>query len=150
MLFLPESRCGPGIYLIELWSGHFLLLLLLSHFSQVWLSDSMDCILSWDSPGKNTGLGCHFLLQGIFPTQGLNQVSCIAGRFFTSEPPWKPLSLLSIYNLSHRLFLKILSFLNICAKYPYSSNNVCTFFASYVFTSSNLGYFHTWIIDSIW
>ena len=26
----------------------------------------------WDSPGKNTGLGSHSLLQGIFPTQGLN------------------------------------------------------------------------------
>ena len=26
----------------------------------------------WDSPGKNPGAGCHFLLQGIFPTQGLN------------------------------------------------------------------------------
>ena len=26
----------------------------------------------WDSPGKNTGVGCHFLLQGIFPIQGLN------------------------------------------------------------------------------
>ena len=26
----------------------------------------------WDSPGKNTGVGYHFLLQGIFPTQGLN------------------------------------------------------------------------------
>ena len=26
----------------------------------------------WDSPGKNTGVGCHFLLQGIFPTQGLD------------------------------------------------------------------------------
>ena len=25
-----------------------------------------------DSPGKNTGMGCHALLQGIFPTQGLN------------------------------------------------------------------------------
>ena len=25
-----------------------------------------------DSPGKNIGVGCHFLLQGIFPTQGLN------------------------------------------------------------------------------
>ena len=23
----------------------------------------------WDSPGKNTGVGCHFLLQGIFPNQ---------------------------------------------------------------------------------
>ena len=37
----------------------------------------MDCspprLLSpWDFPGKNTGKGCHFLLQGIFPTQGSN------------------------------------------------------------------------------
>ena len=26
----------------------------------------------WDSPGKNTGVGCHFLLHGIFPTQRTN------------------------------------------------------------------------------
>ena len=26
----------------------------------------------WGSPGKNTGVGCHFLLQAIFPIQGLN------------------------------------------------------------------------------
>ena len=26
----------------------------------------------WDSPGKNIGVGCRFLLQGIFPTQGSN------------------------------------------------------------------------------
>ena len=32
-----------------------------------------------DSLGKNTGVSCHAVLQGIFPTQ----VSCIAGRFFT-------------------------------------------------------------------
>src|SRR5574340_696593 len=25
-----------------------------------------------DSPGKNIGVGCHALLQGIFPTQGSN------------------------------------------------------------------------------
>ena len=27
----------------------------------------------WDSPGSNIGVGCHFLLQGIFPNQGSNQ-----------------------------------------------------------------------------
>ena len=37
----------------------------------------MDCILpgplcSWDFPGKNTGVGSHFLPQGIFLTQGSN------------------------------------------------------------------------------
>ena len=26
----------------------------------------------WNSPGKNTGVGSHALLQGIFPTQGSN------------------------------------------------------------------------------
>ena len=26
----------------------------------------------WDFPGKNTGVGCHFLLRGIFPSQGSN------------------------------------------------------------------------------
>ena len=32
----------------------------------------------WNFPGKNTGGGCHFLLQGIFPTQGLNlQLLCL-------------------------------------------------------------------------
>jgi len=44
----------------------------------------------WVSPGANTGVGCQFLLQGIFPTQGSNHVSCIAGVFFTLESPGKP------------------------------------------------------------
>ena len=31
------------------------------------------CLLCpWDSPGKHSGVGCHNLLQGILPTQGLN------------------------------------------------------------------------------
>ena len=31
----------------------------------------------WDIPSKNTGVVCHFLLQGIFSTQGLNL--CLLG-----------------------------------------------------------------------
>jgi len=31
-----------------------------------------------DSPGKNTGVGCHALPQGIFPTQELNPAPLIA------------------------------------------------------------------------
>ena len=34
--------------------------------------DSVRLFCLWDSPGKNTRLGCHSLLQGIFPTQGSN------------------------------------------------------------------------------
>ena len=29
-------------------------------------------LFPWNSPGKKTGVCCHSLLQGIFPTQGLN------------------------------------------------------------------------------
>ena len=48
------------------------------------LCDPMDCNPSGssvlgESPGKNTGVGCHALLQGIFTTQG----SRIIGRFFS-------------------------------------------------------------------
>ena len=34
------------------------------------LAASLLCL--WNFPGKNTGMGCHFLLQRILPTQGLN------------------------------------------------------------------------------
>ena len=36
----------------------------------------------WNSAGKNTGVGCHSLLQGIFLIQEWNPVSCLAGTFF--------------------------------------------------------------------
>ena len=41
------------------------------------LCNPIDCSLPGssvhgDSPGKKTGVGCHTLLQGVFPTQGLN------------------------------------------------------------------------------
>ena len=34
----------------------------------------------WESPGRHTGVGCHFLLQGIFPTQGSN-LHLLLGRW---------------------------------------------------------------------
>ena len=46
----------------------------------------MDNIL-----GKNTGVDCHFLLEGIFLDEGLNL--CLLqwqADFFTTEPPGKP------------------------------------------------------------
>ena len=49
---------------------------MLSRFSRVQLCDPTDCSPPGssvrDSPGKNSRVGCHYLLQGIFPTQGLN------------------------------------------------------------------------------
>ena len=53
---------------INLYLYRFLLLLLLSRFSHVWLcatpqTAAHQAPCPWDSPGKNTGVGCHFLLQ---------------------------------------------------------------------------------------
>ena len=50
--------------------------------------------LFMDLPGKNTGMGCHFLFQEIFPTQGSNLR--LLGLLHWKEdslppvPPWKP------------------------------------------------------------
>ena len=57
------------------------------------LCNPMDCnptafSCPWDSPGKNTGVGCHFLLQGNFLTQGSN--------------PGLPHCRQTLYRLSHK------------------------------------------------
>ena len=48
----------------------------------------------WDSPGKNTGVGCHAFLKGIFPTQGLKlSLLCLPHWQVSSLPlslPGKP------------------------------------------------------------
>ena len=61
--------------------------------SRLTLCDPMDCSLPGssvhgDSPVKNTGVGCHALLQGIFPTQGSN--------------PGRPHCRQILYHLSHQ------------------------------------------------
>ena len=61
----------------------------------------MDCSLCpWNSPGKNTGVGCHSL-QGVFPTQGLNQwLLCL--------PHWQEGSLpLALLGSGGRGYLKL-------------------------------------------
>ena len=47
----------------------------------------------WDSPGQNTGVGCHFLLQGNLHDPGVEPASlafpALAGRFFTTSTTWE-------------------------------------------------------------
>ena len=43
----------------------------------------------WDSPGKNSGLGCHFFLLGSSWPRNRTPISCLARRLFTTEPPGK-------------------------------------------------------------
>ena len=44
----------------------------------------------WNAPGKSTGVGHHFLLQGNLPCPGMEPESpALAVGFFTTEPPGK-------------------------------------------------------------
>ena len=58
----------------------------------------------WGPVGKNTGVGCHSLLQGIFPTQGLNPCLLHCRGLFTTEPPGK-LEKLRCYAVLSCLFM---------------------------------------------
>ena len=63
---LPSKPwCSQFLTLYLTFAFSYLLLLLLSRFSRVrphrWQPTRLPC--PWDSPGKNTGVGCHFLLQ---------------------------------------------------------------------------------------
>ena len=66
----------------------------LSHFSRVQLFVSPPGSSwenpPWDSPGKNTAVGCCALLQGIFLTQGSNQCLLLVSGFFSVEPLGSP------------------------------------------------------------
>ena len=76
-----------------------ILLLLLMLFNHWVMSNSLwphglqptRLLCTWEFPGKNTGMGCHFLLQRIFPTQGLNPCLLLGRGFFTTEPRGKPM-----------------------------------------------------------
>ena len=72
---------------------YFLLCVVLCLVAQLCLTlfDPMDYSLlgfsvHGDSPGKNTGVGCYVILQGISPTQGSNS----GPLHLPSEPPGKP------------------------------------------------------------
>ena len=74
------------------------------------LCDSVDwrLLCPQDFPGKNTGVACHFFLQGIFLTQGLNPHLLHWQAYSTTELPGKPLQVKADakrYNLQ-RFFFK--------------------------------------------
>ena len=66
--------------------------------SHLTLCDSMDCSspgssVHGDSLGKNTGVGCQTLLQGVFPTQGWNpSLPALQADSLPSEPQAKPMN----------------------------------------------------------
>ena len=57
-------------------------------FATLWTVAHTRLLCPWDSPGKNTRVGCRALLWGIFLTQGSNlclMSPALAGRFFTAS-----------------------------------------------------------------
>ena len=77
------------------------------HFMDYSMPDSS---VHGNFPGKNTGVGCHALLQGIFLTQRLNpRVLCLlelASEFFTTSATWaaKKKKKLTYLNLKIKLY----------------------------------------------
>ena len=63
-----------------------------SHADSFQLYKPARLLSPWESLGKNTGLGCHFFLQGILPTQGLNSYllsPALSGGFFITSATWE-------------------------------------------------------------
>ena len=56
----------PDFIVLNLWKS----LSCVWFFATPWTVARLLC--PWNSPSKNTAVGCHFLLQGIFPTRGWN------------------------------------------------------------------------------
>ena len=51
------------------------------------LCDPTSLLCLWDFPGENSGVGCHFLLQEIFPIQGSN-LSLLHWQMDSLPSPW--------------------------------------------------------------
>ena len=49
--------------------------------------DARDSSLIWDSPGKNIGVGCHFLFHGVLLNPGIESVSPVAPALQTDSLP---------------------------------------------------------------
>ena len=63
----------------------------------------------WDLPGKNTGMGCHFLLQGIFLTQGLNQSLLHCRQILYHLSYQRPSIYLYIFNIFLYIYIYLYS-----------------------------------------
>ena len=58
-------------------------------FTAPWAVARQTPLCPWDFPGKNTGVGCHFLLQGIFPPKDQTRISCIGRRILYHWATWE-------------------------------------------------------------
>ena len=106
VFLLGESQGRGSLVGCRLWGrrvGHdwsdLAVAVCVQSLSRVWLfaapgTAGCQLLCPGDSPGKNPGVGCHALLQGIFWTQGSN--SCLLNllhwqEFFTTSATWEAL-----------------------------------------------------------
>ena len=75
LLDLPLCLCVCAQALIHVWL-----------FATPWTA-ALQPLCPWDSPGRNTGIGSHFLLQEMFQNRDQTFISCIAGGFFSTKSP---------------------------------------------------------------
>ena len=83
------------------WHLYFCALLFFNHlllFSRSVVSHSLQpheeqptrLLYPWNSPGKNTGMGCHASSRGSSPRWGGTRISCTGRHVLYHEPPGKP------------------------------------------------------------
>ena len=70
-IFNYEKVTGLYIYEITLEPIQLCVYVRMLSYVQLFVTPQ-NCSQPWNFPGKNTGVGCHFLLQGIFLIQGSN------------------------------------------------------------------------------
>ena len=89
-VFLPVLKAGMAEIRVPDWCAS----VKSDFFVTPWTVTCQAHLSPWDSPSKNTGVGCHFLLQGIFLTQGSNlHLLCLLHLQAASlplVPPGKP------------------------------------------------------------
>ena len=62
----------------------------------------------WESPGKSTGVGNHFLIQGIFPTQGSNPGPLYCSFFTVCDT--REAQICAIYSIKNKINIIIIFF----------------------------------------
>ena len=119
----PTQGSNPGLPRCRQMLYH------LSHQGSLLLSynyticDPMDFSLTrflhpWDFPGKNTGVGSHFLLHGIFPTQGLN--------------PGLPHCRQTLYRLNHQTVAEPPGKIQLHSEYSRENIKIAMTFSGYI------------------
>ena len=114
---VPVSLHGFDIYIHACVLSHFSHECLLQRYGL--LPTRLLC--PWDSPGKNTGVGCHVLLQGIFQPRDHTLISCsscTAGSFFTAGKEESPCVVSVCYTDILYCFIFLCTWISYWRHYP--------------------------------